>query len=94
MTGTPPPTGVTQYVVTDAPDFPDHGLVWYVGSSDVRIISRSDWEKVGVEQEDVVWNADNQFTVPVGSLSPDTLPFLTPDEFLFTWEVLDVETKG
>lgn len=57
-------------------------VVKYIGTSDVRSISKAEWSKAGVKgQEDVVWNAENKFQVPASDLSEDALALLDPAEF-------------
>ena len=48
-------------------------VVRYIGASDTRTIRISDWAHLGIEQDDVTWDAANDFTVAVASLHADAL---------------------
>lgn len=56
-------------------------FVEYVGTADEAKISANDWKKAKVEgdQKQVVWNADNEFKVPVGDLNDAALKALRKD---------------
>lgn len=52
----------------------------YVGTSDVRRITASEWAGVGVKnQETVEWNKFNNWTVPASAISDEALPFIEAD---------------
>lgn len=58
----------------------DGRSIKYVGNADVRKISKSDWASVGVEdQEQVVWDASNNFTVAAADLKPAALDYFQKD---------------
>jgi hypothetical protein len=61
-------------------------VVRYVGTSDVRAIHAEDWKRIGIEQDDVTWDASNDFTVAVADLHADALAFLAANES--EWTVL------
>lgn len=66
--------------MTDQTDQPKakaaaRGKVLYKGTADVRRISKEDWASVGIEHEDVEWNAANLYMVPLDQLK------LTEDQF-------------
>ena len=50
--------------------------VRYIGTSDSRAITASDWESLGIEQDDIVWDASNDRTVPIDVISDGALQFL------------------
>lgn len=55
-------------------------VVEYTGSADEVRISAADWKKGKVEdQEQVSFNEDNEFKVPVSDLSADALKVLRKD---------------
>lgn len=55
-------------------------VVEYTGGADEAKISASDWKKAKVEdQEQVVFNEDNEYKVPVSDLSADALKVLRKD---------------
>jgi hypothetical protein len=57
-------------------------FVRYVGTADLRKISRADWKQAGVaSQADVVWNHANGFKVLESDLSEEALALLDPAEF-------------
>lgn len=41
----------------------NRGFVRYIGTSDVRRISREDFDGVGIEHDTLVWDKGNQWTV-------------------------------
>lgn len=61
-------------------------MVRYIGASDVRVIHAEDWKRLGIEQDDVTWDASNDFTVAATDLHADALAFLAADES--EWAVL------
>jgi hypothetical protein len=56
-------------------------VVEYVGSADEAKISANDWKKAKVEgdHKQVVWNADNEYKVPVSDLNDGALKALRRD---------------
>lgn len=55
-------------------------FVEYTGSADEAKISAADWTKAKVDdQKQVVWNADNEFKVPVSDLNDAALKALRKD---------------
>lgn len=50
-------------------------IVKYVGFSDVRRIRKSDWESLDIVQDDVQWDAQNSFSVPVSALSAEAIKY-------------------
>lgn len=58
----------------------DGRRVKYVGFADVRKISKADWARVGVEdQEQVVWDKSNDFTVPLADLKAGAEGYFATD---------------
>lgn len=53
--------------------------VKYVGLSDVRIIRKEDWARIGIEHDDVAWNRQNHFTIPADDLSKEVLEYCQHD---------------
>ena len=52
-------------------------VVQYVGTADVRKILKSDWNSLGIEdQEAVEWSAKNRFTVPAKDLKSAAVEYL------------------
>lgn len=68
--------------------------VKYNGTSHERIISKADWEKVGVEHESLKWNRDAPGnTIPLSEITLDDEAFaqyITADP---DFEVIDVEVE-
>ena len=54
--------------------------VKYVGTSDIRRISKQDWKAAKVDDHETLeWNAENEFTVPLENISPAALEILKKD---------------
>lgn len=49
----------------------NRGFVRYIGASDTRIISREDFEGVGINHETLVWDKNNQWTVRRSDVSDE-----------------------
>jgi len=63
--------------------------VKYTGSADVREITKAQWAKAGVEDQNLVrWSAENDFTVKESDLSKSALKVLEKDSSL---QSVDVE---
>lgn len=57
--------------------------IQYKGSSDVRQITKAQWAKAGVEDQNLVrWSAENDFTVKTSDLSAAALKVLEKDSDL------------
>jgi hypothetical protein len=57
--------------------------VKYIGLSHVRSISRDDWRKAGVNnQESLVWDRANGWTVPLSRITDEAWPFIDADSEL------------
>lgn len=57
--------------------------VQYTGSSDVREITKAQWAKAGVDDQELVrWSAENDFTVKRSELSAGALKVLEKDSDL------------
>lgn len=55
-------------------------VVKYTGDAGVREISAADWKTAGVEgQAKVVWNAENDYTLPASDFSAAALEVLKRD---------------
>lgn len=58
----------------------DSGVIEYVGTADVRSISKAEWAQAGVEgQADLVWDASNGFKVKASDVSEGALAILKND---------------
>lgn len=54
--------------------------VKYTGGAGVREITKAQWKKAGVEdQETVVWNSDNGYVLPGSDFNADALKVLERD---------------
>ena len=62
--------------------------VKYTGVATTRSISKKEWEQAGVtDQDSVVWEADNHFTVPGADLVGGAIDVLRKeDDFVFVQE--------
>jgi hypothetical protein len=57
--------------------------VRYVGDAGTREITAAQWKGAGVEdQEGVVWDASNDYTLPASDFTPDALRVLARDRGL------------
>ena len=55
-------------------------VVKYIGTADTRRISASDWKSIDVEdQNQVVWDKSNKFTVQAADLTEAALNYLATD---------------
>lgn len=62
----------------------------YVGIAGVRKISKADWAKAKIENQDAVeWNAENDFVVPLSDLNEKAQAVLAKDPGFKTVEVKD-----
>lgn len=67
-------------------------VVVYVGSADVRSIDKAAWDAVGVkDQNKVVWDKKNNFTVPVADLSDAAVAYCDEQDKGFV--VRDAQVK-
>jgi len=58
----------------------DSDGVVYVGIATRRILTKADWENIGIKnQETVEWNRTNKFTIPVADFSKSALNYLKTD---------------
>lgn len=63
---------------SDGPD-----TIKYTGDAGVREITAAQWKTAGVEdQETVVWDASNDYTVPLSKFTPDAIAVLRRDRGL------------
>lgn len=59
------------------------GEVKYTGDAGVREITKAQWKGAGVENQDtVLWNAENDYTVPSNQFTPEALEVLKRDSHL------------
>ena len=56
--------------------------IQYVGLSDIRRIDKADWALIGVDSDDVVWDKNNNWTVPVKDLPEGVLNYCRHDREL------------
>lgn len=67
-------------------------VVKYIGTADVREIDKAGWDNAGVtDQNKVVWNRKNKWTVPVEDLSDAAVAYCDNDDSGFA--VVDAATK-
>lgn len=67
-------------------------VVKYVGTADVREIDKAGWDNAGVtDQNKVVWNKANRWSVPVASLSDSAVAYCNDNDSGFV--VVDAATK-
>lgn len=72
---------VTKSTGSDTPAETTEKVVKYIGTADVREIDSAAWKNVGVEdQNKVVWDRKNQFTVPVKDLQPGAVRYCDEDD--------------
>lgn len=55
-------------------------VVKYVGTADVRIISRADWDNVDVDHEEVRWDRSNRWQIDASKFSDAALVYLDEDD--------------
>ena len=55
-------------------------VVKYVGTADVRIISRADWDNVDVDHDEVRWDKSNKWQIDASKFSDDALVYLDEDD--------------
>lgn len=68
-------------------------VVKYIGTADRRVIAAKDWKAVGVnDQQQVVWDRSNLFTVPVADLKEGAVEYLDKVDAGFV--VTDADVKG
>src|SRR5687767_13787916 len=61
--------------------------VRYVGTADVRMITKDEWRGAGVKDQDtVVWNRANRWTVPLEDISDNARPFIEDDPGLVVFD--------
>jgi len=68
-------------------------VVKYIGTSDVRIIRREDWDAVGDDDHDErVWSATNRWQIGVDKFSDAALAYLSEvdDEFVIVDLAVDL----
>ena len=54
--------------------------VVYVGVATRRILTKADWENIGIKnQETVEWNRANKFTIPASNFSKSAMNYLKTD---------------
>lgn len=62
---------------------PEPNAIKYTGTSDVREITKAQWAKAGVEDQNLVrWSAENDYTVKTSDLSKEALKVLEKDALL------------
>ena len=55
--------------------------VRYVGTADVREITKAQWASIGVDDQDkTVWSAQNDFTIKASDLSEKALAYFAKDD--------------
>lgn len=52
-------------------------IVKYVGTADVRRITKADWKSIGIEAEALEWSVANNHSVPLEGLNADVVEYLT-----------------
>lgn len=50
--------------------------VWYIGTSDSRVISAADWTALGITAATTAWNSGNGYSVPHASLTAGQIAYL------------------
>lgn len=69
-------------------------VVKYVGTADVREIDKAGWENAGVtDQNKVVWNKKNRWTVPVEDLSDAAVAYCDDQDSGFAVVDADADVK-
>jgi hypothetical protein len=59
------------------------GTIKYTGDAGVREITKAQWKGAGVEDQDtVVWDASNDYTLPLSKFSKDAVAVLGRDKGL------------
>lgn len=77
---------------TSQPKVASGKVVQYVGTADVRIIDKAGWDNAGVrDQNKVVWDKKNKWTVPVEDLSDAAVAYCDEEDSGFV--VKDAEVK-
>lgn len=67
-------------------------VVRYIGTADVREIDKAGWDNAGVtDQNKVVWNRKNNWTVPVEDLSDAAVAYADEQDSGFVVTDLDVD---
>lgn len=61
---------------------PSGQYVRYIGTADVREISKKDWKNVDLDHPTVTWSRENNFLVPVEDISEDAWQYIEEDEAL------------
>lgn len=54
-------------------------FVQYVGTSDIRQITKSDWRSIGITHEGVEWNKANGWKIAASRLEQPVLEYLEKD---------------
>ena len=55
-------------------------MVQYVGTADVRVITKKQWDNVGAKNQDETrWEAKNGFKVEASSLSKEAMEYIARD---------------
>lgn len=58
-------------------------VVKYTGDAGVREITRTQWKGAGVENQDTtIWNAENDYTLPISDFNSDALETLKRDRHI------------
>lgn len=66
---------------TDTPAKTTEKVVKYIGTADVREIDAASWRNVGIEdQNKVVWNRANKWSVPVSELTEAAVKYADEDD--------------
>ncbi|MGB2791266.1 MAG: hypothetical protein WBC29_01815 [Candidatus Moraniibacteriota bacterium] len=52
----------------------------YVGTADVRRISKAEWANINVEQDTLEWNAGNKFMLPAADMAAGALEYFKSDD--------------
>lgn len=61
----------------ETPELKSSKVVKYIGPADTRIIKHPDWDAVNVaDQDDIVWQKSNGWSVPVDLLNDAALDYV------------------
>lgn len=55
-------------------------VVKYIGTSDVRSISRADWATIDIDHDDRGWSKTNRFQIDADNFSDEALAYLAEDD--------------